>query len=137
MQSCSRKAMRCALARSLPAYERRAHQWGLASERRSGVSNNEFQSFADYHDVGIQVWSPLAGGFLSGKYSRTNPAPAGTRYAEAGTFVPFDKEIGYRVVEMLKEVAARHGASPARVALSWVLGRPAVSSATVPNRWLP
>ena len=101
------------------------------------VSNNEFQSFADYHDVGIQVWSPLAGGFLSGKYSRTNPAPAGTRYAEAGTFVPFDKEIGYRVVEMLKEVAARHGASPARVALSWVLGRPAVSSATVPNWWLP
>src|SRR6202140_5451256 len=94
----------------------------------------EFQSFAEYHNIGILVWSPLAGGFLSGKYSRTNPAPSGTRFAEAGSFVPFDKEMGYRVVEVLKEVAARHGASPARVALSWVLGRPAVSSSIVAAR---
>src|SRR6202158_2678267 len=35
----------------------------------------EFQSFAEYHNIGILVWSPLAGGFLSGKYSRANPAP--------------------------------------------------------------
>jgi aryl-alcohol dehydrogenase-like predicted oxidoreductase len=92
----------------------------------------EFQSFAEYYNIGILVWGPLAGGFLSGKYSRTDPAPAGTRYAEAGSFVPFDKEIGY--VEILKEVAALHGASPARVALSWVLGRPAVSSVIVAAR---
>ena len=94
----------------------------------------EFQSFAEYHNIGILVWSPLAGGFLSGKYSRTNPAPAGSRFAEAGNFVPFDKEMGYRVVDALKEVAARHDASPARVALSWVLRRPAVSSVIVAAR---
>jgi aryl-alcohol dehydrogenase-like predicted oxidoreductase len=94
----------------------------------------EFQSFAEYHNIGILVWSPLAGGFLTGKYSRVNPAPAGTRFAEAGQFVPFDKEMGYRVVEALKEVAARHGASPARVAISWLLGRPAVSSVIVAAR---
>ena len=94
----------------------------------------EFQSFAKYHNIGILVWSPLAGGFLSGKYSRTNPTPVGTRFAEAGSFVPFDKEMGYRVVEMLKQVADRHGASPAPVALSWVLGRPAVSSVIVAAR---
>src|ERR1700721_75345 len=94
----------------------------------------EFQSFAQYHNIGILVWSPLAGGFLSGKYSRTNPTPARTRFAEAGFFVPFDREMGYRVVEALKEVAGRHGASPARVALSWVLGRPAVSSVIVAAR---
>ncbi len=52
----------------------------------------EFQSFAEYHNVGILVWSPLAGGFLAGKYSRADPAPAGTRFAEAGSFVPFDKD---------------------------------------------
>src|SRR5216684_2708536 len=68
------------------------------------------------------------------KYSRANPAPAGTRFAEAGSFVPFDKEMGYRVVEALKEVAGRHDASPARVALSWVLRRPAVSSVIVAAR---
>ena len=48
--------------------------------------------------------------------------------------MPFDKELGYRVVDALKEVAARHGASPARVALAWVLGRPAVSSVIVAAR---
>jgi aryl-alcohol dehydrogenase-like predicted oxidoreductase len=94
----------------------------------------EFQSFAEYHNIGILVWSPLAGGFLTGKYTRENAAPAGTRFAEAGAFVPFDKEIGYRVVEALKKIAARHDASPARVALSWVLGRPAVSSVIIAAR---
>src|SRR5579872_328462 len=94
----------------------------------------EFQSFAEYHNIGILVWSPLAGGFLSGKYTRTNPAPAGTRFAEAGAFVPFDREMGYRVVETLKAVAGRYNASPARVALSWVLGRPAVSSVIIAAR---
>jgi len=48
--------------------------------------------------------------------------------------VPFDKEMGYRVVESLKEVAARHNATLARVALSWVLGRPAVSSVIIAAR---
>src|SRR6202046_5634922 len=94
----------------------------------------EFQSFAEYHNIGILVWSPLAGGFLSGKYPRGNTAPAGTRFAEAGSFVPFDKEMGYRVVEALKEVAGRHDASPGRVALSWLLGRAAVSSVIVAAR---
>src|SRR5712675_2348270 len=94
----------------------------------------EFQSFAQYHNIGILAWSPRAGGVLTGKYSLANPAPAGTRVAEAGSFVPFDKEMGYRVVETLKEVAGRHDASPARTALSWVLGRPAVSSVIVAAR---
>jgi aryl-alcohol dehydrogenase-like predicted oxidoreductase len=56
----------------------------------------EFQSFAEYHNIGILVWSPLAGGFLTGKYSRANPASAATRFAEAGSFVPFDKEMSRR-----------------------------------------
>jgi len=95
---------------------------------------HEFQSFAQYHRIGILVWSPLAGGFLAGKYTRANPAPAGTRFGEAGQFVPFDKELGYRVVDVLKIVAGRHGVSPARVALAWVLSRPAVSSVIIAAR---
>src|SRR6201997_5369452 len=73
----------------------------------------EFQSFAEYHNIGILVWSPLAGGYLTGKYSRSNPAPAGTRFAEAGSFVPFAKELGDRVVETLKKVASGHDVSEA------------------------
>src|SRR3984893_3917957 len=88
----------------------------------------EFQSFAQYHNIGILVWSPLAGGFLAGKYSRDNPPPVGSRFADAGQFVPFDREMGYRVVDALKEVAARHGASPAQGSTSSVLGRAAGSS---------
>src|SRR6202142_5037 len=83
---------------------------------------HEFQSFAEYHNIGILVWSPLGGGFLSGKYTRANPAPGGcffsgklsppnpppgrSRFAESGQFVPFDREMGYRVVDVLKVVAA-------------------------------
>jgi aryl-alcohol dehydrogenase-like predicted oxidoreductase len=95
---------------------------------------HEFQSFAEYHNIGILVWSPLAGGFLTGKYSRANPAPGGTRFAESGQFVPFDKEMGYRVVDVLKEVAARHAVSPARVAIAWLLGRAAISSVIIAAR---
>jgi len=94
----------------------------------------EFQSFAEYHDVGILVWSPLAGGFLAGKYGRDNPPPAGSRFADAGQFVPLDRQMGYRIVDALKEVAEKHGVSPARVAISWVLSRPAVSSVIVAAR---
>jgi aryl-alcohol dehydrogenase-like predicted oxidoreductase len=95
---------------------------------------HEFQSFAEYYNVGILVWSPLAGGFLSGKYSRNKPAPEGTRFAEAGQFVPFDKERGYDIVDVLRKVADRHGVSPARAALAWVLAQPAVSSVIIAGR---
>src|SRR6202046_3579282 len=94
----------------------------------------EFQSFAEYHDIGILVWSAVAGGFLAGKYRRAKPTPAGTRFAEAGAFVPFDKEMGYRVVETLKQVASRNNTSMARVALAWVLARPAISSVIIAAR---
>src|ERR1700689_2573292 len=94
----------------------------------------EFQSFAEYHNIGILVWSPLAGGFLAGKYSRDDPAPVGTRFAEAGAFVPFDREMGFRVVETLQQVALRYNVSPAGVALAWLLGRPAVSSVIIAAR---
>ncbi len=94
----------------------------------------EFLDFAQYHDIGILIWSSLAGGFLSGKYDRNNPPPSGTRFAEAGQFVPFDKEQGYRVIDTLKEVASRYGVSTARVALAWYLTRPAVSSVIIAAR---
>jgi aryl-alcohol dehydrogenase-like predicted oxidoreductase len=95
---------------------------------------HEFQSFAQYAGLGILVWSPLAGGFLSGKYSRSSGASSGTRFAEAGQFVPFDREQGWRVVDALKEVAGHYGVSPARAALAWTLGRPAVSSVIIAAR---
>lgn len=95
---------------------------------------SDFQSMAEYHNLGILVWSPLAGGFLSGKYERGKPAPKGTRFGENGNFVPFDKEYGYRVLDAAKNVADRHGVSVARVSLAWLLSRPAISAVIIAGR---
>ncbi len=97
---------------------------------------HEFLDFAAYSGLGILVWSPLAGGFLSGKYHRSSPPPVGTRFAEAGRFVPFDKESGWRVLDAQAKVASRLGVSPARVALAWLLGRPAITSVIAAARSL-
>jgi len=94
----------------------------------------DWLSFAEYHNMGILVWSPLAGGFLSGKYDRNTPPQRGTRFADAGQFVMFDKESGFKVVDALREVAGRHDVSPARVALAWVLSRPMISSVIIAGR---
>ncbi len=95
---------------------------------------HEWVSCAEYHSLGILVWSPLAGGFLSCKYDRANPPPPGTRFSQAGQFVPFDKELGYRAVDELRRIARKYGVSPARVALSWVLKKPMVSSVIIAAR---
>lgn len=77
--------------------------------------------------LGILAWSPLASGFLSGKYTRENPAPEGSRRAQF-QFPPIDLEKGYDVVALLKKIAQNHSASPAQVALAWILTRPFISS---------
>jgi aryl-alcohol dehydrogenase-like predicted oxidoreductase len=95
---------------------------------------HEWTSLAAYTRLGIIVWSPLAGGFLSGKYSRESAPRPGTRFAEAGQFVPFERDKGERVMSVVKQIAARHGVSPSRVALAWTLSRPAVSAVLVAAR---
>jgi len=95
---------------------------------------SEWLSLARYHNIGILVWSPLSGGFLSGKYDRGKKPAPGTRFAEAGQFVPFDRERGYRVVDTLRKLAEKRGASPARVAIAWLLSRPGISSVIIAGR---
>jgi aryl-alcohol dehydrogenase-like predicted oxidoreductase len=82
--------------------------------------------FAQDAGVGIMVWSPLAGGFLSGKYTRENPSGDGGRLS-GFDILPYDREHGYKVVDHLRTVASEHGATPAQVALAWVLSKPFVS----------
>jgi aryl-alcohol dehydrogenase-like predicted oxidoreductase len=74
------------------------------------------------------VWSPLAGGFLSGKYTRENPKGGSGDRLSGFDILPYDRERGYRIVALLQAIAARRGSSPARVALAWLLTRPAVST---------
>ena len=78
--------------------------------------------------VGLMVWSPLAGGFLSGKYTREGE---GEGRRAAFDFPPVDKARGYDVVDVLRELAEAKGRSVAQLALGWLLHQPAVSSVIV------
>jgi aryl-alcohol dehydrogenase-like predicted oxidoreductase len=85
--------------------------------------------------LGVLVWSPLAGGLLSGKYRRGQPPPEGSRLLSGWDEPPVrDQEQLYDIVEVVVEVAKDRGASPARVALAWLLDRPAVSSVVIGAR---
>jgi aryl-alcohol dehydrogenase-like predicted oxidoreductase len=85
--------------------------------------------------LGVLVWSPLAGGLLSGKFRRGEPAPAGSRHLSGWDEPPVrDQEKLYDVVEVLVAVAKDRGASPAQVALAWLLERPAVTSLVIGAR---
>ena len=80
--------------------------------------------------TGLLVWSPLAGGLLSGKFSRENQKPQGTRRAEFD-FPIVDKERTWKILDVMTPIAKAHGCSPARVALAWVLAKPFVTSVII------
>ena len=85
--------------------------------------------------LGVLVWSPLAGGLLSGKYRRGEPGPAGSRLLSGWDEPPVrDQDRLYDIVEVVVEVAKDRGVSPARVALAWLLDRPAVTSLVIGAR---
>ena len=85
--------------------------------------------------IGILVWSPLAGGLLSGKFRRGQKWPEGTRaLSDWGEPPVRDQERLYDTIEVLVEIAEGHGVSAARVALAWLLGRPGVVSLIVGAR---
>ena len=77
-------------------------------------------------DVGIMVWSPLAGGFLTGKYRRETSGPDDARRTNFD-FPPINKELAYDLVETMDEIARAHDASVAQIAQKWVLDRPGVT----------
>jgi aryl-alcohol dehydrogenase-like predicted oxidoreductase len=77
--------------------------------------------------VGVLPWSPLSGGFLSGKYRRDNPNPEGARRTNFG-FPPIDEARGFDAVEALDEIAKAKGATTAQVALAWLLAQEGVTS---------
>ncbi|MFC4242725.1 aldo/keto reductase [Gryllotalpicola reticulitermitis] len=85
--------------------------------------------------LGILVWSPLAGGLLSGKYRRGQADPEGSRRFLGWTEPPvYDEDLLYNLIDLLVEIGDGHGVSAAQVALAWTLGRPQVSSLIVAGR---
>jgi aryl-alcohol dehydrogenase-like predicted oxidoreductase len=79
------------------------------------------------YGLGLTVWSPLASGFLSGKYTRESLSNPDNRYS-GFDILPFDKEQGFQLVERMRKIAAAHEASVAQVAIAWLLAKDAVTS---------
>ena len=85
--------------------------------------------------LGILIWSPLAGGLLSGKYRRDQQAPAGSRHLGNWSEPPIhDEDKLYDTIEALVEIGAGHGVSAAQVALAYLLRKPGVTSLIVGAR---
>ncbi len=119
---------------------------GLAISERKGWSR--FESVQAYYTVagrdlerevipllrdqqlGLMVWSPLAGGLLSGKFSAEGAAPGGTRRA-VFDFPVVDKPRAFQIVDVMRPIAQRHQVTVARVALAWLLSRKTVSTVIV------
>ncbi|MEQ7871690.1 aldo/keto reductase [Chromohalobacter salexigens] len=81
-------------------------------------------------NLGLMVWSPLAGGLLSGKYTRDNQGEAGSRRLTFD-FPPVDKARAFDCVDVMRRIATRHDVSVAQIALAWLLHQPAVTSVIV------
>ena len=119
---------------------------GLGVSERHGW--NRFESVQAYYSIagrelereiipvaqdqglGILVWSPLAGGLLSGKFKEETTGPEGARRTTFD-FPPVDRPRAFRAVEAMRPIAANHNVSVARVALAWVLQQPSITSVII------
>jgi len=80
--------------------------------------------------TGLLVWSPLAGGILSGKFTRENQKPEGARRSQFD-FPVVDKERTWKILDVMVPIAKAHGCSPARISLAWLLAKPFVTSVII------
>ena len=84
--------------------------------------------------IGSLIWSPLSGGFLSGKFRRGQAGPEDARRPQRGDPGTIDEKKGYDVVDVLEEVGQAHNATIAQAALNWLLQKPGVTSVLVGAR---
>ena len=96
---------------------------------------NELVPLSLDQKLGILTWSPLGGGFLTGKYRRGKPRPEGARRSDAtNQFLQFDEEKGFDIVDELEKTALNHGATITQAALNYLLRKPGVTSAIIGAR---
>ena len=84
-----------------------------------------------HEGIGLMVWSPLAGGLLSGKYGREQQAQEADSRRASFDFPPVNRERAWACVDVMRDIAQAHGVSVARVALAWLLHQPQVSTVIV------
>jgi aryl-alcohol dehydrogenase-like predicted oxidoreductase len=125
------KALSIARRDQLPAFVSQQIYYSL--QERS--AEYELIPLAVDQGLGTLVWSPLAGGLLSGKYRRGQDAPEGSRHVTDWDEPPvYDEDKLYDTIDVLVEIADGHGVSAAQVALAWLLDRPTISSVIIGAR---
>jgi aryl-alcohol dehydrogenase-like predicted oxidoreductase len=125
------KALGIARQKGMPEFV--SQQVYLSLQERS--AEYEIVPSAIDQGLGLLIWSPLAGGLLSGKYRRGQPPPAGSRHASEWSEPPvYSEDKLYDTIETLVEIAGARGVSAAQVALAWLLARPGITSVVVGAR---
>lgn len=122
------------LMKSLSTSERYGWSRYIAHQAYYSLVGREFEwelmPLALDQNVGTIVWSPLAGGALTGKIRRNKPAPTGSRVGTID-FIPYEQELLYRVVDTLEIIGLERGKTIAQVALNWLLQRPTVCNIVI------
>lgn len=90
----------------------------------------EIVPLAQDQNLGIMPWSPLAGGFLSGKYTRDIEKTGNSR-RDTFDFPPINKEKTYDIVDIITEIGQQYNASPSQIALAWVRQQPGITSTII------
>lgn len=128
------KALAVSEANGLARYDSLQPNYSLAHRTEF---ERELEDLCVSEGIGVIPYSPLAAGFLTGKYRRDQPLPESGRAERVKR--SYLHEEGYNLIDVLDDVAQRHDATPAQIALAWLLTRPAVAapitSANTPDQW--
>ncbi len=119
--------------------DRRGYEPFTITQPRYNAVNREIEGnyleMCDHYDIGVVPWSPLAGGFLTGKYSRDAEPPAGSRGATDERFATsYLTEANFDALEAVESVASEVDATPAQVSLAWLCAHPQVTAPIVGAR---
>ncbi|GAB4462039.1 MAG: aldo/keto reductase [Anaerolineae bacterium] len=112
----------------LPRYQSLQPHYNLVHRREFEA---ELMAICARENLGVIPYSPLAGGFLTGKYSRGGDAPANSRGHGNARMAKYATPQGFAIIEALAEIGQAHSATVAQTALAWLLGNPTVTSAIV------
>ena len=125
------------IAKSLGVSERRQVARFESVQAYYSIAGRELEReivpLANDQKLAIMPWSPLAGGFLSGKFKRDAQGPEGARRTTFD-FPPVDRDKAFRIIDVMRPIAERHAASVAGVAVAWLLHQAAVTSVIVGAR---
>ncbi len=115
-------------ALNLPRYETLQPHYNLVHRDEYEA---ELMALCQREEIGVIPYSPLAGGFLTGKYKRDRTAPLNSRGHGNDRMQGYRNNEGYAIVEAVEEIAQSHEATPAQIAIVWLLTNPTITSAII------